>query len=173
MGKDISDWANYEVLLPRPSHSLTGRFADCKANTIPHVRTILRAQAYERTVTRDKQANRDSALSKPKKLNAPPGEIADARKAEKLRIANSKGRVIPNQGNSLSKRYQLPALPPRAPQREHTSKLRQSESEKEEQNEKYSETPIHKRQQSNKVFDLPEFVAQERAIITAGRTFTW
>eukprot|EP00238_Polyblepharides_amylifera_P008231 CAMPEP_0196587000 /NCGR_PEP_ID=MMETSP1081-20130531/56135_1 /TAXON_ID=36882 /ORGANISM="Pyramimonas amylifera, Strain CCMP720" /LENGTH=86 /DNA_ID=CAMNT_0041909049 /DNA_START=316 /DNA_END=576 /DNA_ORIENTATION=+ len=39
--------------------------------------------------------------------------------------------------------------------------------------ETYSETPIHLRDQQAKVFDLPQFVCQERAMITAGRTFTW
>eukprot|EP00976_Prorocentrum_cordatum_P074195 1181412-Prorocentrum_minimum.AAC.1 len=37
----------------------------------------------------------------------------------------------------------------------------------------YSETPIHIREHQAKVFDLPQFVCKERAIITAGRTFTW
>ena len=42
-----------------------------------------------------------------------------------------------------------------------------------EEDSHYSETPFHERKAAGRLFDLPEYVTRERAIITAGRTFTW
>lgn len=167
---DANDWSHYEALLPRPSHSVTGRFSDCKTSTIPHVRTFLRSQAYERTVTRPKQANRDDYLARPKAQNVPPAEVAEARKLNKQRLLSARQRQIIRQTPEISVRARMPELPPRPVCRADAKKEVENDDKF---SEKYSETPIHKRTQQNKVFELPEFVAQERAIITSGRTFTW
>mmetsp|Transcript_11357 Transcript_11357/g.21630 ORF Transcript_11357/g.21630 Transcript_11357/m.21630 type:complete len:195 (-) Transcript_11357:180-764(-) len=163
-----SDWSNYEAMLPRPSHSTTGRQYDCKSNTIPHIRTFLRANAHERTVSLEKQTAHDAHLSVPKKLAAPTGQGAERRKEQMEKIANSRKSGVVKQLPPLSQRvFPRRSAATQAPADGESSK------HLEEEDETYSETPIHQREAQAKVFDLPQFLRTERAIITAGRTFTW
>lgn len=163
----LRDLSYYEVFLPRPSHSVVGRFNDCHQTTIPYVRTFLRAEAYARTVTRHRQAGLDGALSRPRVVNHPrPEVLADRERQRHLpaletRLAHTVPEELP------------PGLPPvPVPRYAHVTRRQQVE-EQDAASDRYSETPIHERRAQSKVFDLPEYVARERAIITAGRTFTW
>jgi len=157
------DWRNYEVLLPRPSHSVVGRANDCKFSTIPYVRTVLRSEAYERTVSRTKQQNLNSELARPKVVNQPP----PAQKDPLL-----PARQLPSYEERLAA-----AGPPLPQPRRRSDRGRASDprnfSGREGFSDRYSETPMHERKAASKVFDLPEYVARERAIITSGRHFTW
>mmetsp|Transcript_25508 Transcript_25508/g.42735 ORF Transcript_25508/g.42735 Transcript_25508/m.42735 type:complete len:201 (+) Transcript_25508:396-998(+) len=171
--KEMTDWSHYEALLPKPSHSNVGRYVDCSHVTIPQVRSYLRSEAYERTTTQPQQSAHDAKLSVPKRLDKQKiGQGAQRALKQKQLIAESRTKASAQSKSEyfvpeLSKRVlppvssKLRTRPPREPRADQ------------EWDESYSETPIHIREHQGKVFDLPPFVCKERAIITAGRTFTW
>eukprot|EP00240_Pyramimonas_obovata_P014545 CAMPEP_0118923462 /NCGR_PEP_ID=MMETSP1169-20130426/1975_1 /TAXON_ID=36882 /ORGANISM="Pyramimonas obovata, Strain CCMP722" /LENGTH=204 /DNA_ID=CAMNT_0006864447 /DNA_START=218 /DNA_END=829 /DNA_ORIENTATION=+ len=177
--RDVRDWANYEALIPRPSHSKAGKTVDARQYTIPQVRTFLRAEAYQRTVTQPQQATRDSLMAVPKVRNAEVGSGTSFRQKQRQRIHEAKTRTAEhvqrlkaNEADKLIPSLSRRELPPVAAHRPRP--MRETSRAAEDQwDESYSETPIHIREHQAKVFDLPKFVCKERAIITAGRTFTW
>ena len=147
-------WSTYVALVPRPSHSVSGRYAEAHTTTLPDVRTYLRSSAWERTLTPGGQVARDQRLAGPK---FPPGgdagrEERDAaaralarrragqagreRKAEAARVlAEAQGRA------SASSTGLLPTV------REAVALVRRREGlpdpRKGEDASKYSETPSH------------------------------
>ena len=60
------EWTQYEVLLPKPSLSKTGREIEAVSSSGLMVRTILRSRAYERVVSVEAQDRKWTAMAKAK-----------------------------------------------------------------------------------------------------------
>lgn len=66
MPRSMQQWASYESLVPLPSTSTCGRYIDRTTGTVPMVRSLLRANAYETMVTTEEQADKMDQLAEPK-----------------------------------------------------------------------------------------------------------
>jgi len=70
----ITDWSNFEQLVPRPSISSSGMYLERRGRAAaPIIRHIIRREAHERTVTHEEQGHRMEMLSRPKVFYVPPG----------------------------------------------------------------------------------------------------
>ena len=56
----------YELLVPKSSTGEVGRFGECRWGTMPYLKTLIRMEEYDRSLTRTQQLHRDTQLAKPK-----------------------------------------------------------------------------------------------------------
>jgi len=160
----------YELLVPKSSEAASGRFGECRWGTMPYLKTLIRMEEYDRTLTRTQQLHRDTQLAKPKNRM----EVVGA----STRKTNSWQGRCPQWGNNRVDMTQRKVLPPVDKKKAVDALHFKLQSRKEAlhghiDNTRYSETPFHKKKQASKVFDVSDYVSRERAIITSGRTFTW
>eukprot|EP00899_Mesostigma_viride_P002206 jgi/Mesvir1/11987/Mv00296-RA.1 len=187
-------------LLPRPSVSYSGRSYEGREDTISKVKSFLRASEYEQNATKGSQERQISRLAQPKFAASEPHDwSADRWKLKRAGDHNaSHAHKDTGQHSPMSHAHahSTPGSPSRlaplsvpAAARRHTvgprsldnspksPALRRGswtpDARSSEFDEKYSETPMHLQEMHSKVFDIPDFIARERAVITAGRTFTW
>ena len=161
----------YELLVPKSSEGAYGRFGECRWGTMPYLKTLIRMEEYDRTLTRAQQLHRDTKLAEPKTRKDVVG--ASTRKV------NSWQSRCPQWGNNRVDTRTYKTLPPVDKKAAVDALHFKLQSRKNEDkydhidNTRYSETPFHKKKQASKVFDVSDYVSRERAIITSGRTFTW
>ena len=160
----------YELLVPKSSTGEVGRFGECRWGTMPYLKTLIRMEEYDRSLTRTQQLHRDTQLAKPKNRK----EVVGA----STRKTNSWQGRSPQWGNNRVDMTQRKVLPPVDKKKAVEALHFRLQSRKEAlhghiDNTRYSETPFHKKKQASKVFDVSDYVSRERAIITSGRTFTW
>ena len=163
--KAEGSWARFEGLLPSEPWSLCGHHLNNAGSTLPFVRTIIGADTHQRSTSRRTQAKSDSDLALPRQ-GLDPG-----RRRAPLRPPG--GARAPQRGYPREQKAGPPPLPvvrkrPTAPAR----RLAQDEVEAIDA-KVYWETPFHHRNKEARVFQVSDYVAKERATITAGRTNAW
>mmetsp|Transcript_40424 Transcript_40424/g.99980 ORF Transcript_40424/g.99980 Transcript_40424/m.99980 type:complete len:226 (-) Transcript_40424:132-809(-) len=190
-------WTQYEVLLPKPSYSATGKGIEVITSSAPMVRSILRSHAYEVVVSVEDQDRKWAAMAKakaPRKIDSAVGawenELAERRAEARRNLALPFAKrppppQVPHPSSSgptpavatipeAARLKILPDLERRLARERRRAGQKPQDHESLRTAANYSETLVHTRAVDRKVFDhIPRDVARERSIITSGRRFTW
>lgn len=189
------NWSQYSVLLPQPSFSKTGSQIEVLTSSRPMVRSILRSQTYERTVSVEDQDRKWASMARAK-YHVEKDPVIGAWEARRQSYRAEVRKTLDRNPNlPFAKRPPMLEPPPPPPPKpvpvphpksrlpdleRRLARERRRNGEKPANHpsmaniDRYSETPVHRRAASRKVFnDIPADVSRERSIITKGRRFTW